>query len=29
VLDDIWRQFDLDQYFAELPYAGAMAVNRC
>ena len=29
VLDDIWRQFDLDQYFAELPYAEAMVVNRC
>jgi len=29
VLDDIWRQFDLDQYFADLPYAGAMAVSRC
>ncbi len=29
LLDNIWRQFDLDQFFANLPYAEAMAVNRC
>jgi hypothetical protein len=29
VLDDVWRQFDLDQFFTDLPYAEAMAVNRC
>ncbi len=29
VLDDLWRQFDLDQFFTDLPYAEAMAVNRC
>lgn len=29
VLDDYWRRFELDQFFTELPYAEAMAINRC
>ncbi len=29
VLDDFWKQFGLDQFFAELPYAESMVVNRC
>jgi len=29
VLDNIWNQFDLEQFFAEIPYAEAMAINRC
>ena len=28
-LDHFWRQFGLDQFFSGLPYAEAMAVNRC
>jgi len=29
VLDDFWQHFDLDCIFPDLPYAEAMAVNRC
>jgi len=29
VLDDLWRQFNLNRFFDELPYAEAMVVNRC
>ncbi|PKM78920.1 MAG: transposase, partial [Firmicutes bacterium HGW-Firmicutes-13] len=29
VLDHLWRQFALDRFFSDLPYAEAMAVNRC
>jgi len=29
VLDHIWQQFALDNIFPDLPYAEAMAVNRC
>lgn len=29
VLDDIWQQFALDQFFKGLPYAEAMVINRC
>ncbi len=29
VLDYFWKQFALDRFFSGLPYAEAMAVNRC
>jgi transposase len=29
VLDDFWQQFNLDNVFPDLPYAEAMAINRC
>jgi len=29
VLDHFWKQFALDRFFSGLPYAEAMAVNRC
>lgn len=29
VLDHVWRQFDLHHFFADLPYAESMCVNRC
>ncbi len=29
VLDQVWKRFSLDQFFRDLPYAEAMAVNRC
>jgi len=29
VLDDLWQQFTLDQFFKDLPYAEAMVINRC
>lgn len=29
VLDELWKLFGLDQFFASLPYAEAMVVNRC
>ena len=29
VLDYIWHQFALNNIFSDLPYAEAMAVNRC
>ncbi|MDO9565423.1 MAG: IS1634 family transposase [Candidatus Desulfaltia sp.] len=29
VQDSLWRQFELDRFFDGIPYAEAMAVNRC
>jgi transposase len=29
VLDHVWRQFDLHHFFADLPFAEVMCINRC